>query len=67
MPEHVPLYQYQFAPVPKLPPVMLKVVVPLSHIVDSVAVAELAEVEPVFNSITLLAQAVELHAFSALT
>ena len=67
MPEHVPLYQNQLPPVPKFPPLILKVVVPLSHIVDNVAVIVLADVELLFTSISLLTHIVELHAFSART
>ena len=44
-PPQVPLYQYQSAPVPKLPPVILKIVESPEHIVVKVAVTELAEDE----------------------
>ena len=67
VPEQPPLYQYQLPPLPKIPPVTLNVVEPPIQRVDNVDVIELAPVEPVFTSISLLAHVVVLHAFSALT
>jgi hypothetical protein len=65
VPPHEPLYQYQSAPVPRIPPEVLKFVEPPSHMVDKVAIIELAEVELSFTVILILTQLVVLQVPSA--
>jgi hypothetical protein len=59
-------YHFQFAPVPRLPPVTLNVVGEPEQI-GVVPEAEVAAVERVFIVTEVLAQAVVLHVPSALT
>ena len=63
---HEPVYQFHVAPVPKLPPLIPKVVLFPGQI-GVVPVAEVAAVEIVFNVTVLFAQSVELHVPTALT
>ena len=66
-PPHIPEYQYQSDKVPKVPPVIPKVVEFPVQIVVVLAVAEVAEVELSFTEIVTFTHKVELHAPSALT
>ena len=65
-PPHEPLYQCQVADVPKLPPVIPRVVEKLSQIVDWLAVTELATSELSFTVIAIIKQFVVLQIPSAL-
>jgi len=67
VPEHVPIYQNQSAEVPKIPPVIPRVVNCPSQIIPGLDVADNGAMELVFTSISLLTQPVVLHTFSALT
>ena len=66
-PEQEPLYQYQFAEVPKLPPLIPNVVEMPSQIVVSDDVVESAETEFVLTEIVILTHPVVLQVPSALT
>lgn len=67
VPPHEPVYQYQFAPVPKLPPVNVNVEDVPGHIAEGDAEAEEAAIEPPLTIIVTLTQAVVLHNPSGLT
>jgi hypothetical protein len=63
-PGHEPVYQYQKAPVPKLPPLKLSVDEPPGtgmHNVSGLAFAESAAIESELTVIVLLTQVVELQ------
>ena len=60
------MYQFQLAPVPKLPPVVPSVVDEPVHIVEGNAVAEAGKVEVVLTTTEILTQVVVLHVPSAL-
>ena len=66
-PEQEPLYQYQDAEVPKLPPFIPNVVEVPSQIVACVAVTEDAVEELSFTVIVIFTQFVVLHTPSAFT
>jgi hypothetical protein len=61
------VYQIQFAPVPRLPPIIPSVRAEPAHTVEGIAVAELAGVDTVFTVTDVLTHNVVLHAPSALT
>ena len=61
------LYHFQSAPVPKLPPVILKVVLPPLQMVVAEALALVAGIEVSLTVMETLAQLVLLHNPSALT
>ena len=65
MPPHEPVYQFQFAPIPKFPPDMLSVVdTPLQ--IGEVPLAEVAAVDNVFTFMVILEHIVVLQNPSAL-
>ena len=66
-PEHAPLYQYHPAPVPRIPPVIPRVVAEPSQITDGLDVADAGITEFVFTVNKILTQLVVLQTFSALT
>ena len=61
------MYQFQTAPVPKLPPEMLNVVLEPLHTADGEAVIEEGSVDNKFTLIILETHAIVLHVPSALT
>ena len=67
MPPQLPVYQFQVAPVPKLPPVAVNVVAPLGQVGFTDAVAPVGAVEFVFTVTATLAHVVVLQVPSALT
>ena len=67
VPPQEPLYQVQLAPVPRVPPVIPKVVLLPEHIVARLAVAVVAATELLLTVIVTLWQAVVLQVPSALT
>jgi hypothetical protein len=66
VPPHEPEYQYQFAPVPKLPPEIL-IVAELPGQIGEVPEADAGSVDTVLTSIVVLTQVVELQIPSAKT
>jgi hypothetical protein len=67
VPPQLPVYHIQLAPVPRLPPETLSVLVFPGVIVDGLAVAEVAETDVVFTLTVLLTHEVVLQVPSALT
>ena len=65
-PPHEPEYHFQIAPIPKVPPVELNVVVDPGQMADGEEEAARGEVDTVFTIMVLLTQFVELHVPSAL-
>ena len=62
-PPHKPVYHCHIAPVPEIPPVSVRVIVPPVHIVDEgVAVTEAGIADKVFTIIVVLTHEVELQA-----
>lgn len=66
-PPQLPLYHFQLAPVPKLPPLTVRVVLLPEHIVDDVAAILVAAIEVSLTVISFEIQAVVLQVPSALT
>ena len=64
---HELLYHCHDAPVPKEPPVTVRVVVPPSQIVEGAAEADAGDVDKLFTVTVVLTQAVVLQVPSALT
>ena len=67
VPPHDPVYQFQFEPVPRIPPDEFNVVAEPVHIVEGLADAELAAIETELTVTIVLTHEVELHIPSALT
>ena len=67
VPPHEPLNQFNVAPIPGLPPIVLKVVVPPAQIIIELPVAELAWVDGVPTFTVVLTQVVVLHNPTAFT
>jgi hypothetical protein len=66
-PLQLPLYHFQVAPVPKLPPVLVRVVLWPLQIVVALALAEVTGVDVSLTVKVKLLQAVVLHVPSART
>ena len=67
VPPHETEYQFQTAPVPKVPPVLVIVEDEPLQIVDGVALIDVAAIEFVFKLTVTLLHVVVLHVPSALT
>ena len=67
VPPHEPVYQFQFADVPGIPPLIPKEVGKPSHIIEGLAVAEVAGDEFEFTVMVTLLQLVVLHTPAANT
>ena len=67
VPLHAPEYQYQFAPVPKLPPDNVKVEEPFGQTATGEALAVVAAVDIVFKVTVAVTQVVLPQVPSALT
>ena len=67
VPTHVPVYQAQFAPVPRFPPEIDKFVVSPEQMVDEEMVIDEGGVDNIMIVIRVLEHSVVLHVPSALT
>ena len=66
-PPQDPVYQFQLAEVPRLPPVIPRLDCKPEQIVEGIAVAEVAETESELKVTVIVTQDVEPHKPSALT